>query len=639
MAIITVPKPTGKVFRIMHVGWPSGTSDVYTAAEATAIGTDYEIIMMHYQMYGATTTDRSTAVTNIHAGAAGAGHDCVACVYVNGTYGESGDSPASGNHQPREFLYSGDPAKPYLKDSFSTWLMDPRDRGWNYQCRSTSVSVPEQMVDRRATKFDVQNADGALVDSLGWGIVGANYNHKTNADDSSPGADTAPINDQTGNLWNSASEKGVWTRYTAALAGACMSPALREGATESPPGHWSGGTPLAIYCNGVSRGTRWFDYNGPTSELARYAYLVMAENWIRDATEAANFSALQTENDWRSDANYVIDCQNRGKGAMLWTKVWGTHTHTDDRTATASNSGGDLLLTSTAHGFVNGDKVALNASTTLPGGVSSRAYFVRASTSNTFKIATANTDASILTYSSAGSGVKVRPVISQNSTDDNNNSDITRWHRLVDGTFMLATNGRSFVHFIHDYPNGDQRIPQCRWYTHINNMGWYIESFTTGIGEDVTAIPADDEFYAPGHGFAANQSVVLEGAALPSSLNRRQVYFIRPATVNTPATDYFGISTVSGGAKQAFGAGADELRVQSSDGRTGGVTYAKQTGTAASLYVRNFVNGIVIVNPTLATTNNTYTLPTGNWMDVDGSIYSGSITVGASLVAALLVKQ
>jgi hypothetical protein len=76
-----------------------------------------------------------------------------------------------------------------------------------------------------------------------------------------------------------------------------------------------------------------------------------------------------------------------------------------------------------------------------------------------------------------------------------------------------------------------------------------------------------------------------------------------------------------------------------SNGLTGGITAAKGVGSSGNLYARHFTNGVVVVNPTGATTSNVYSLPAGTYMDVDSSTYTGTATVSSGTYARILVKQ
>jgi hypothetical protein len=614
--VIDVPVFTGSYYREWRPAWASGVNDQFTLAEATAFGVDFEIGVFHNAASNQQLAS-SSRVDNMHAGAASAGHECAVCAYVNGTYAEAGADPDSGEHEPREFLPSGNGAEPYFVDSGGTWLMDPRSKGWRDTCDGTGTSVPDQYHARRAPSFmTTTHCDGGMLDSLGWGIVGTTYNDRTNAARSSTTPDVAPVNPQTGNQWQSATEKGLWTKFTVGLI------AGTSGKRGSEGGHKT-----LVWCNGASRGTRWFDADGPTWVLARCAQLVAAESWLRDATEAANFSALQPLNDWIADVNYIVDCQALGRGAAVWTKVWGNHTHDDDTTVVADPAAN--TLTATAHGLTDGVKVGFGGSTTVPGGLTdSKVYWVVNSTANTFKVS-ASSGGSAIDLTSTGTSVKVRRIISQNADDDGDDTNITRWHRLFVGSFMLATNGRSFAAFVHDNPNGNQRIPADRWRGRLNAMGAPTESFTAGLG--VWATVAGDTFTSSSHGFAVGQQVIVDGDKQPGGIAARTAYFVRQVATNT-----FKLATTNsdGTIVTTTSAGAN-LRVRSKDGSTGGLAAAKD-GTATNLYVRRFLHGIVIVNPTGAATLNTFTLPGGTWYDLDDTPYTGSITVDSTKYAVAL---
>ncbi len=325
MAVVAVPKKWGKVFRLWTAAWSPGTTDTYSQADAEAAAADFEVFACHFQQLGGTAAARSTLLDQMKA--ASGTHNLAVAVYVNGTFVSTGKNPDSGAYLVPAYHPSFVAGSPYLVDSGDTWLMDPTSRQWSFVSESANLSLPDDADDRRATKFGTTNADGVMIDNLGWGVVGASYNDRaTGANPPVHGAALAATDIQTGNTWVSAAGKAKWTGYTAALAASFSGAYGRES-----------GLPVAVYVNGAHSGARWFDADGPTSTLAATAMLLMFEGWLRDAGDAV--TAWTSEATLVADCNAVIDCQNRGRGALCWTKVWDTSGHT--HTASSADDDGD----------------------------------------------------------------------------------------------------------------------------------------------------------------------------------------------------------------------------------------------------------------------------------------------------------
>lgn len=333
MAIIALPKYSGNLFRWWEPRWATGTADSHTQAELEADAANCEIWIGHYnQLHASTAATRSSRVTQMHAAAVVAGHECVVAVYVNGTFASSGKNPNSGVYPTATYMPSTNLAFPYLSDNGNTWLMDPKHPAWNNtNPLSSSRSLPDEADWRRATAFTDPNADGIIVDNCGWGVVSATYNEQSTGANppTKSGTTESPLNTLTGGVYGTSIDRAYWNDLTNTLLAH----------TYTKVGH-EGSLATAFYANGGSQGTRFFDSNGPTKTLSNHAMLVMFESWVRAAGDALDpVTGQGTQADWIKDLNSVLYLQRIGRGALLYTKIWPASPHAGHVTGAVSSNG------------------------------------------------------------------------------------------------------------------------------------------------------------------------------------------------------------------------------------------------------------------------------------------------------------
>lgn len=324
------------VYRLWQPVFATGTTDVYNSSACTQLGQDYELFVASYQQFGTTSATRDAALGYIRSGASGAGHEVAIMVYLNGTYAAKGSGPGTSSYPDRAYVRAATNPSKFLSDGTygtgdGTWLMAlwegsyRDDPGPGY-----GMGLKEIAIQRRETVYVTATADGWMLDSMGKGVVKISYNRQSDPSSAPP---TTNVNDtaldpKTGlGFDSSGTEQAEWLRHCVDLAAW-----IRGAVAYADP------VSCAWSVNGFSQGSRYFDTSAPVSVLADGADGCVFESWLRAAGDGN--TTFRTENEWIQDVNAVIDLQNKGKYAMLWTKVWektSKHTHT----ANSSDDDGD----------------------------------------------------------------------------------------------------------------------------------------------------------------------------------------------------------------------------------------------------------------------------------------------------------
>lgn len=142
-------------------------------------------------------------------------------------------------------------------------------------------------------------------------------------------------------------------------------------------------------------------YGGTAIRRAGWRHIVL-DGLDRDTVHANTFVGVSCEGDY---SEYTMTFQNATHNVFIGTRF-------EQGTAPVAVTVSGATITANAHGLVVGEMVAFLSSGAAPGGmVGARPYYVHSVTTNTFTVKAAATDATAITFTSAGSGVLLyRPV-------------------------------------------------------------------------------------------------------------------------------------------------------------------------------------------------------------------------------------
>jgi hypothetical protein len=241
--------------------WMAGTSTV-SRSRALADAEDFSLLVAHERTY-------EGHVSAMHS----ANPDLVVLTYVNAVYAESG----KWSTYPDSWFAKNKDGVRVKSTQFGNYVMDVSNPNWW-----------NNRADKCESLINDNGYDGCFLDLLGTGPLVAGQSN------------VMPYNSSTGQDWT----YQQWMAQTVKLANRVES---------RVPG-------AVIFGNGLASGYRYYRSSGATSQLWNGLDGMMAEVFVRSASDGVN--SYRNESMWKQDVDMLVDAASRGKTIFVTAKLW-----------------------------------------------------------------------------------------------------------------------------------------------------------------------------------------------------------------------------------------------------------------------------------------------------------------------------